>query len=124
MPSKRVFNVHPSKFPLFCPENLDEPKKSDYLFNVLSNVIMEWKLNDHVVNITNDSGANIAFAVQGLKAEIIKLPCVNHRLNSTVNDLFKIASVKSKRIKRSIQFELFVKDLDENGKFTDYIIYR
>lgn len=58
-----------------------------YISEVLTDIIVEWKIENKVAAIVTDSGANIKAAIQLLGFDHI--PCAAHKLNNVVKNAFK-----------------------------------
>ena len=65
----------------------------EYLFNKTNEILAEWILPEQkIMYFIADSGDNIKAAFQLFGKH---LPCSAHKINSAVDDLFKIQNIKS-----------------------------
>ena len=72
---------------------LNQPLCADYIFEKTNEILTEWNLSvDKILFFIADSGANIKAAFEQFNKH---LPCSAHKINSVVNDLFKIKIIKS-----------------------------
>ena len=71
---------------------LDQQHSSEYLFKKTNDILSEWKLPEQkILFFIADSGANIKAAFELFDKY---LPCSAHKINSAVDDLFKIKNIK------------------------------
>lgn len=66
---------------------LESNHTAQYLSEVLTDVIKEWNIEDKIVAIVTDSGANIKAAIRLLGLNHI--PCVAHKLNNAVKNALR-----------------------------------
>ena len=72
---------------------LDQSHSADYIYQKTNEILTEWNLStDKILFFIADSGANIKAALEQFHKH---LPCSAHKINSVVDDLFKIKVVKS-----------------------------
>ena len=68
-----------------------------------------------ILGICADSGANIQASIKNLDC-VVKIPCAGHRLDLSVNDIFKEKNITEKIVNGRKVF--VVKDFNEEGKFS------
>ena len=66
-----------------------------------------------------DSGSNMKCTMGLFNDQVEKIPCAAHKLNSAVNDLFKIKNIRLKKDKESQLSYYVVRDFDEIGNSRD-----
>ncbi|CAF1090283.1 unnamed protein product [Brachionus calyciflorus] len=98
---------------------LEEDHKSEYLFEVLKEIINEWYLDGKVFKIVSDSGSNMKGAITRFNDKFV--PCVAHRINLCVNDIMSEKGVKT--IFNNLgEEEIFVKLFDDSGSLKQHKI--
>ena len=57
--------------------------------DTIKNIIQKWKIEDHVISITTDNGANVASAIHELK-QIKRLSCAAYTLQLAIGKGLKL----------------------------------
>ncbi|CAF1084047.1 unnamed protein product [Brachionus calyciflorus] len=107
-----------SNFRLLSLKYLEEGHKSEYLFEVLEEIINEWYLDGKVFKIVCDSGSNM-IAITRFNDNFV--PCAAHRINLCVNDIMSEKEVKTK-FNNLGEEEFFVKLFDDFGSLKQHKI--
>ena len=69
--------------------------------------MQKWEIENHVVSITTDNGANVVAAIRDL-TPIKRLSCAAHTLQLAINKGLKIVEDLVLRVKKLINFQYLI----------------
>jgi hypothetical protein len=79
------------------------PHTAGAIAKVIKNIIQKWEIEDRVLSITTDNGANIVAAIREL-APIERLSCAAHTLQLAIGKGLKLVETLTTRVKQLINF--------------------
>jgi hypothetical protein len=82
---------------------LPSPHTADVIANTIKNIIQEWEIEDRVITITTDNGANMVAAIRKL-TPIKRLSCAAHTLQLAIGKGLKLVNALTIRAKQLINF--------------------
>lgn len=79
------------------------PHTAERIASIIRSIIQKWEIEDHIITITTDNGANVVAAIREL-APIKRFPCAAHTLQLAIGKGLKVVKNLSARAKQLINF--------------------